>query len=187
MTLPLQTVRLVDIPAQPWRNGGGVTRELLAWPSQSDWWVRVSIATIDRSGPFSAFPDVQRWFAVLSGAGVRLALADGPHHVRQGDKPVSFNGEDAPSCDLLEGSSIDLNLMAKRDAGTARMQRALAGSTVEGVTRWRGVYAAEALALEVDSVAIALEAGTLLWSDHPAPSTWRLKSTTSAWWLTLNA
>ena len=187
MTQALQTVRLLDIAAQPWRNGGGVTRELLTWPTIGSWQVRVSIATIDRSGPFSAFPGVQRWFAVLSGAGVRLALADGLRHVRQGDEPVCFNGEDAPACDLLEGSTNDLNLMAQRDAGTAYMRRALAGSAVEGRTKWRGLYTAEALVLQVDGVARALEAGTLAWSDHPATSTWRLKSTTSAWWLTLRA
>ena len=32
---------------------------------------------IAADGPFSPFPGVQRWFAVLSGAGVQLGLADG--------------------------------------------------------------------------------------------------------------
>ena len=59
-------------PPQPWRNGGGVTRELLAWPDGGDWRVRVSVADIDADGPFSAFPGVERWFAVLEGAGVAL-------------------------------------------------------------------------------------------------------------------
>ena len=187
MTQLLQTVRAQDIPAQAWRNGGGLTRELLAWPAPADWLLRVSVASIHRSGPFSAFPGVQRWFTVLGGAGVQLALADGLRKVLAGDAPVFFNGEDAPECDLLGGRSIDLNLMAMRGAGTACMQRASAGSAVEGCTRWRGLYAAEALALEVDGVAVPLEAGTLAWSDHPASSAWRLKSTASAWWLTLRA
>jgi len=30
--------------AVPWRNGGGVTRELLAWPDSKDWALRVSVA-----------------------------------------------------------------------------------------------------------------------------------------------
>ena len=47
-----------DVAPTPWRNGGGRTRELLAWPHVADWKVRVSIADIDRDGPFSAFPGV---------------------------------------------------------------------------------------------------------------------------------
>ena len=69
------TLRLVDLAAtapQPWRNGGGLTRELLAWPGSGDWVLRVSVADIEADGPFSAFPGIDRWFTVLSGAGVRL-------------------------------------------------------------------------------------------------------------------
>lgn len=32
--------------AAPWRNGGGATRELLAWPYAEDWRVRISVALI---------------------------------------------------------------------------------------------------------------------------------------------
>ena len=32
--------------AVPWRNGGGVTRELLAWPDSKDWALRVSVADV---------------------------------------------------------------------------------------------------------------------------------------------
>ena len=54
--------------AAPWRNGGGVTRELLrlaARPATGS--VRVSVADIEADGPFSPFPGVERWFAVLRG------------------------------------------------------------------------------------------------------------------------
>jgi environmental stress-induced protein Ves len=40
----------------PWKNGGGVTRELLAWPGGGDWQVRISVAEIEADGPFSSFP-----------------------------------------------------------------------------------------------------------------------------------
>ena len=59
----------------PWRNGGGVTRELLAWPDPHDWLLRVSVADIHASGPFSKFPGVDRWFAVLAGGAVSIETA----------------------------------------------------------------------------------------------------------------
>ena len=65
----LAVVALMSAAPQPWRNGGGVTRELLAGRTE-DWSVRLSVADIERDGPFSAFAGVDRWFAVLSGAGV---------------------------------------------------------------------------------------------------------------------
>ena len=68
-------IRLNEVAPVPWRNGGGVTRELLAWPSPDDWALRISVAEVERDGPFSQYPGVQRWFAVLSGGGVRLTVA----------------------------------------------------------------------------------------------------------------
>ena len=68
------TVALADVAPSAWKNGGGTTRELLAWPSPADWVFRLSVAEVQADGPFSSFAGVQRWFAVLSGAGVRLRL-----------------------------------------------------------------------------------------------------------------
>ena len=58
-------VRLDQVTAQPWRNGGGLTRELLAWPGGEDWRLRLSVAQVTQDGPFSQFGGVQRWFSVL--------------------------------------------------------------------------------------------------------------------------
>ena len=69
------TITVDSAPVTPWRNGGGVTRELLAWPNPADWRLRISVADIAADGPFSAFPGVRRWFTLLSGEGV-AQLAD---------------------------------------------------------------------------------------------------------------
>jgi uncharacterized protein len=117
----MNTVRLDDCPEVPWRNGGGRTRELLAWPSAADWQVRVSVAEVAADGPFSAYPGVDRWFAVIEGAGVVLALPTGERRVRAGDAPLAFPGEAAPGCRLIDGPTRDLNLMLRRGAhGTWR-------------------------------------------------------------------
>lgn len=177
---------LHDTPALPWRNGGGVTQELVAWPDVEQWLLRVSVASIDRSGPFSAFPDVDRWFTVLEGRGVKLDLPTGERTLRPGSAPVHFQGEAAPMCHVLGGATRDLNLMARRSAGRSGMSVAESGSELAGHWRWRGLYAADALTLDVQGVAVALQAGTLAWSDTAEPALWRRDtSPAAAWWLTL--
>jgi len=63
-------LRAADRIAVPWKNGGGLTREVAAHPPYSDlgnfdW--RVSLAEVARGGPFSPFPGVDRHMAVISG------------------------------------------------------------------------------------------------------------------------
>ncbi len=139
-------VRVADVAPQPWKNGGGRTRELLAWPRTDAWLVRVSVADIDADGPFSAFADIERCFAVLDGAGVVLSLPGGDVRLGPQDDAIRFAGEAAPMCRLIDGPTRDLNLMVRRGAGHARMQRRPA---TRG--RWRGLFAC----------------GTLWWTDDP--------------------
>lgn len=183
-------LHLIDLHActpQPWRNGGGLTRELLAWPQAQDWQLRVSVARIDRSGPFSAFPGIWRGFTVLQGAGVTLELPAGAVTLTPADDPVAFDGEAAPACHLVDGPTEDLNLMARRDAGRAALRRARPGDAVEGSTRWRGLFAGGTVHLDVDDHTQTLHPGTLAWSDAAEASTWRVHDGGPAWWLTLEA
>lgn len=198
--MTVHLVSLKDCPPQPWRNGGGLTRELLAWPSAADWAVRISVARIDRDGAFSSFAGLQRWFAVLQGHGVRLQLPQGPVTQTAASEPLAFDGEAAPMCTLLDGATEDLNLMARRDAGRARMARALPGGgrahALVGTPRWRGLFTLQSCTLLVGSQALPLAGGTLAWSDdvrHTDHDTdhdtdWQLEAqhrTVAAWWLSL--
>ena len=179
----IHRVRLAECLPQPWRNGSGLTRELLRWPlrpmaaradaADSDWTLRISVAEIGRDGPFSPFPGVERWFAVLQGHGVQLALPQGERRLAPGDAPLSFAGEAAPGCRLVDGPTQDLNLMQRRGCGRSRMWCVQAGSTVEGPTRWRGLYAHERQRIVIGGEAQVVEAGTLLWSDEPGAWPWR--------------
>lgn len=113
LTRPWKTHALDAATPTPWRNGGGQTRELLCWPSHDAWQLRFSVATIQRDGPFSPFPGVQRWFAVLDGAGVALRWADATHTLTPQSPPLAFDGAVAPHARLLDGPTHDINLMLR--------------------------------------------------------------------------
>lgn len=197
------TVRLQEATAQPWRNGGGVTRELLAWPAPrladtpegpqvqaTDWAVRVSVADITQDGPFSAFPGIDRCFAVLEGDGVVLTLRGEDLHLTPDSDRLAFDGAQAPGCRLINGPTRDLNLMGRHSAGRAWMQRAVAGqswpppvplqqapdaqplhppvmgSQMKGEGwAWQGLYAHGPACVDTPGGRLELQPGTLLWSD----------------------
>jgi environmental stress-induced protein Ves len=125
----------------PWKNGGGVTREVAAYPAGSDtsnftW--RLSIADIDAGGPFSAFPGIDRTLVLLGGNGMELVQDDGVTYPL--DKPLDmarFAGEAAISARLFDGPTRDLNVMVRREHGSATVQAlsapadvSLSGTTV---------------------------------------------------------
>lgn len=197
--MTLRWVHADAVEPQPWKNGGGRTRELLTWPARDasgkdsgdGWALRISVADIDADGPFSAFPGVDRWFAVLEGAGVRLTWPDGARDsVEPGDAPLQFRG--APHCTLLDGPTRDLNLMLRRDAGQGVMERARPGEAFAPHARrraeFRAVFAADALTLQIDGTdALRLPAFALAWADGEAHGVWRIESGAErpprAWWI----
>jgi uncharacterized protein len=117
-----QVVQFKDVLPTPWRNGGGSTRELVAWPESAAWRWRASVAEVTQSGPFSDFAGVQRWFAVLKGDGVCLTVDGYMHMLSKSDQPLAFDGAVPTSCELLGGATQDFNLMVQ-DGTSARMQR----------------------------------------------------------------
>lgn len=136
-----QTVCLNDIQPTPWRNGGGTTRELVAWPQTDVWRWRASVAEVVRSGPFSSFVGVQRWFAVLQGEGVSLTIDGAPHHLTANEQPLVFAGSSTADCKLLGGATQDFNLMLQGNA-SARMLRVI--GSYEAVTNAPKIIAAYA-------------------------------------------
>jgi uncharacterized protein len=146
--MTVHTVRLDAVASTPWKNGHGRTRELLVWPTAEHWLLRVSVAEIEANAPFSRFDGVDRCIAVLQGAGILLTLPSGPATLTPEGHACTFAGEDAPHCALMAGPTRDLNLMVRRNAGRAVMQRApLSGSN----WAWRGVYEAGVLHWTVDA------------------------------------
>jgi environmental stress-induced protein Ves len=183
----LQTVTLDSVAPQPWRNGGGVTQELLAWPTPEAWQLRISVARIERGGPFSAYPGVERWFTVLQGEGVVLRFASRRAMLTAGSEPLRFEGSAAPGCDLLDGPTQDLNLMLRTDAGRGGMARMQGDATWQHAAPLRALFTLDAAVLRVDDTdAAELAPGTLAWSAQASHQRWQLRSGTApvrAWWL----
>lgn len=170
----MHIVRLAQVAAEPWRNGGGTTRPLLAWPAPAGWQLRVSVARIERDGPFSAYPGVARHFVVLAGAGVALAWEDRVVHLGPTSEPLAFDGADPPGCRLLDGATDDLNLMVRADAGRGHLARIVPGHAWQPAARWRGLYTQEAALLQAAGSEWPLAAGTLVWSAAADAGAWVL-------------
>ncbi len=115
-------IRLDEIAPQPWRNGGGKTRELLRLQQDNSpsWQCRISVADIESDGPFSSFEGVERWFAVVEGAGVALRFASQETTLLKSSPPFCFDGGTPPDCKLIHGATRDLNLMTV--GGSGKMQ-----------------------------------------------------------------
>ncbi len=185
----LHVVQRDHVEPTPWRNGGGTTQELLVWPQPEGWQLRVSVARIDRDGPFSAFPGVRRWFTVLEGAGVALRWPTRTRRLTRGDEGVTFDGAEAPECQLLHGATTDLNVMWDARMPVHGVQRVIPGMAWSASAQWRGVYVDAACTLQVgsgvDAELLALPRGALVWRDHELTDAWCIRSPEPlrAWWM----
>jgi uncharacterized protein len=116
----MEIIRFADLRPQPWRNGGGVTRELASHPlaaSAQDgaWDWRVSIADIAKAGDFSVFPGMERVLTVIDGE-LLLLTVDGSEHPLEKYRPFRFSGEAAASGALPTGDIRDLNVITRTGA-----------------------------------------------------------------------
>jgi hypothetical protein len=115
----LRILRSTDYPSRPWKNGGGTTRDIFVSPPDAsldefDW--RLSLAQVDRDGPFSRFDDVDRTLVLLSGA-MTLHEPDRRIDLVPGE-PIAFPGERAITATLGGDSTLDFNVMTRRGRAT---------------------------------------------------------------------
>ncbi|KQT09535.1 hypothetical protein ASG30_13290 [Ramlibacter sp. Leaf400] len=174
-------VSLAATQPQPWRNGGGATRELLAWPTASEWRVRLSVAEVASPGPFSRFEGLERWFAVLEGAGVVLRIEGHEQRLTRASEAFRFDGGAAVHCELPGGATRDFNLMAA--PGHARMRRLrneLAVST--DAPALLALYAHSAPArMVLGGQAVSVPAFHLAWRLQDAPADGHVMAEDALW------
>ncbi|MEV7444468.1 HutD family protein [Streptomyces sp. NPDC091204] len=136
----LRLLRAAHRGATPWKNGGGVTREIAARPEGAgtgDFAWRVSLAEVAADGPFSSFPGVDRTLTLAEGAGMDLAVAGVRHLVDERFAPRDFAGDEPTDCRLLDGPVVNFNVMYRRSetrAQTAVVRGALALAVPPGET-----------------------------------------------------
>ncbi len=130
---------LAAIPASPWKNGAGLTREIATGSPDAasvsagfDW--RISVAEVGRDAPFSAFPGIDRCIVLLSGAGMRLLASDPAIEFRldQALVPLHFSGDLALQAALIDGPCQDFNVMTRRGRWRSAVTRHDAAVTVAG-------------------------------------------------------
>ncbi|MEU9283898.1 HutD family protein [Streptomyces sp. NPDC048275] len=108
--------------AVPWKNGGGVTREIVGSPEgagMDDFAWRVSLADVGADGPFSAFDGVERILTLVEGAGMDLTVGGARRIVDTRYVPQNFPGDLPTDCRLLAGPVVNLNVMWRRGGDTA--------------------------------------------------------------------
>ena len=189
MSTALRILHPTHVTPEPWANGLGRTRTLLAWPDSRHWALRISVADVEKAGPFSVFTGVDRWFAVLEGDGVRLRTAGRPPAVaRAADEEMhAFPGDDATDCELLGSPTRDLNVMARRRDARATIRRLRNVAAIRSAAQVLGCFVCDDAALATgEGAPIALPRHTLAWLENPSRQTveWQLAAPAPrGWWI----
>jgi hypothetical protein len=152
----LRILRSADYPTRPWKNGGGTTRDIAVSPPGAalddfDW--RLSLARVDRDGPFSRFDNVDRTLVLLSGA---MTLHDQDRRIDLvRHEPVMFEGERVLDATVAGGATLDFNVMTRRGRARHVVRRETFGEQVN-------IEAAAGKTI----VVFVLEDGLMLDSEH---------------------
>lgn len=103
---------IAALPVERWRNGGGVTRTIASGGSGECHW-RISLAEVERNGPYSRFEGIARQSLVLRGGGVVLrekstVVTLEPFEALEYDGDANWNAT------LIDGPVTALNVMTTK-------------------------------------------------------------------------
>lgn len=125
-TVPV-ILRAQDQRKMPWKNGLGVTTEIMVHPANVgltdfDW--RVSMATVSSDGAFSSFTGIDRTLTVLTGDGLILTVCDAaPIKLTTSTRPYSFPADSPAHAALIGRPVTDLNVMTRRNVWKHKVTR----------------------------------------------------------------
>ncbi len=165
----MHVAELSHAERRPWKNGAGETRELLVWPEADVWGLRISVADIVVAAPFSEFPGIDRWIAVLTGDGLRLAIRSSAAVTlhSEDDKLHAFSGDDPVSCALLGSSTTDVNIMVRRACWRATITPTRRRTRIDTTARLVACFVSSSAVLRAEGVATRAASGSaVLWLDN---------------------
>jgi uncharacterized protein len=115
--MQIQLIPANEYQRTRWKNGLGWTREITRCPAEGeDWSWRLSIAEVEKDGPFSVFETIDRELVLLSGEGMHLNFSDGESiSLKPPYDKFRFAGERAVTAVLMNGATQDFNVMWRRD------------------------------------------------------------------------
>lgn len=109
----LRRLKPEDYVTKPWKNGQGVTRDVILWPASDDFDIRISLADIPPASTFSAFPGITRHITRLSGDAMALTFPDGRVERLALLTPLTFDSGKAPACEASGADTRVLNVMTR--------------------------------------------------------------------------
>lgn len=116
-------------PRQAWRNGGGSTREIARSDLHGALEWRASLAQVDASGAFSAFPGCMRSSALVDGGPLTLEWPDGAELALEPRmRAHAYAGDPAPFGRLDGRPALVFNLIARKGLDVQLLPRTLVGS-----------------------------------------------------------
>ena len=128
-------IPFAELKAVPWKNGLGITREIVVEPpgaTMDDFLWRVSIADVDTASPFSAFPGIDRTIVLLEGDGFTMTLdGEREHALTTPCEPFAFAGEAQVDVTLAGGATRDFNLMVRRGKARGKVDVVQGPATVD--------------------------------------------------------
>lgn len=132
----MQKIAFNDLQEQPWKNGLGTTREVMIHPphaSMDDFIWRLSMASVEHTGPFSHFPHRQRSLALVTGQSIELSIDGALHTLTPTGQPITFSGDSntimthctmpALDCGIITDTRLAAHSMVRMDFTDQEYQR----------------------------------------------------------------
>lgn len=151
----MRIIRAATLTPAPWKNGGGITREIARLSDDRGLLWRLSLAEIERDGAFSDFAGLERILTVIAGGGLILDMPDRSHRLDRMDS-CRFAGTTPVTARLSAGPVSDLNLMFRSDTLAGSVQP-LRGEARHGMRPGPG----ETLAVHIVAVGATLDGADL--------------------------
>jgi environmental stress-induced protein Ves len=105
----------------PWANGRGTSYEIASDRNDAEEWTwRLAMAPVNEDGAFSRIECVNRFVAVVEGAGMLLSVDRKKLQCRP-MQVVQFRGDAITDATLTDGPITDINLMIRRKEADGEM------------------------------------------------------------------